>query len=151
MKGPETEYQGPNATTILNQLASTYTQCLVISRDYTDRRLKNEIEKDEVNLDALANFLEVRAELFRSAEDSLQHLAGQERDEDDFMRNKLTDKAVSILEEMAEIEARLTDYLSGQLEKMKTTIGQMRKSEPVFKRYSNLGGHIHPSRITRHE
>ena len=145
------EYEGSEASAILSDLARTYSCCLGLSREYTDGKLKDEIEKDEVDLDALANFLEVRAELFRSAEDSLAILSGQERGEDDALRNMLTDKAVSILEEMAEVEARLTDFLTSHLEKMKATISQMQKSGPVFKRYGHLGGHIHPSRITRRE
>lgn len=146
---PQISYEGSEASTILVHLAETYSQCLDLTKSYADEKLE-ETGKDELDLDMLQNFLEVRAELFKSAEDSLAALALQQ-DENDPQRDLLTGRAVSILEEMTEVEARLTDFLSGHLDKMKKTIGQMRKSQTVFKRYSHLGGPVQPSRITRHE
>lgn len=141
------EYENREASAILVDLNQTYGECLDLSRDYTDGRLKDEIEKDDVDLEALANFLEARAELFRCAENSLAALSEQDAEDGDSGRNLLTAKAVSILEEMTEVEERLTGFLNGHLNKMQNTIGQMRKAQPVFRRYSHLGGPIHPSRI----
>lgn len=143
------EYESREASAIVADLNHTYVECLDLSRDYTDARLKDEIEKDDVDIEALANFLEARAELFRCAENSLAALSKKEDDESDSERNLLTTKAVSILEEMAEVEERLTGFLSGHLNKIQNTIGQMRKAQPVFRRYSHLGGPMHPSRIDR--
>lgn len=133
----------------LTDIIEAYTRCLNISRDYLDHDLKETTDED-VDVERLDNFISVRADLIAAAEKSFKALAGCPAD-GDRTRQELNDRAISILEEMTEMENRLTTYLSDRLNNMRRIIGQMKKTEPVFKRYAHLGGKIHPSRITRHE
>jgi hypothetical protein len=146
----------------LDDLLDTYTQCLDLSRKYVKKTVPNYDGPagedkdiiDEVDIDALSQFLAARAELFTIAEVSLDALAevnlnGQG---DSMARRELINKIVAILQEMTAIEEQLSRYLTEHLGKMRDTISQMKKSEPVFKRYSHLGGNqMEPSRITRRE
>lgn len=136
----------------LVELVATYSQCLALSRDFADQTI-TDYPDQEVNLEALERFIAARADLFAVAEANLNDLTGrpQSAAEPDSARQELTNKVVAILAEMAEMESRLTTFLNGHLSQMRQTIGQMKKAEPVFKRYGYLGGPRAPSRITRHE
>jgi hypothetical protein len=129
----------------LTDLLETYSQCLEISRDYVAQNVA--APDSDLDLDALQHFIEVRADLFASAEASLASLnSSAARPEDE-----LTRRVVNILESLAETESRLSSFLEDHLEQMRETINQMKRYQPVFQHYGQLGGHIHPSRITRRE
>ena len=137
----------------LNELLDTYSECLDLSRGYVDHNLAEADDPDgDMDVDSLQLFLAARAELFAAAElsfDALsQHPAPTPNEPE---RQELTQRVIAVLEEMAEMETKLTAFLHDRLGKMRETINHMKKTEPVFKRYGQLGGHIHPSRITRHE
>lgn len=136
----------------LAELVDTYSQCLALSRDYADRTISDDPDQT-VDLDALEHFISARADLFAVAEANLSDLAGrtQSAPGPEAGRRELADKVVAILEEMAEMESQLTAFLNDHLSQMRQTIGQMKKAQPVFKRYGYLGGPRAPSRITRHE
>lgn len=141
--GENGEARGPN----LEKALTAYTDCLALSREYMNTISDKE---EEVDLDRLQQFLEVRSELVSLAENSLAGFDSPVQNEASGQK-ELSGKIISMLEEITELEANLTVYLKSQLSKMKTTIDQMHKSQPVFKRYSHLGGPMHPSRISRHE
>jgi len=137
----------------LNELLDTYSECLSLSRGYVEHSLAEEADPDgDMDVDSLQLFLAARADLFAAAESSFSTLSACPKPaEEEPERKELTQRVIAVLEEMAEMETKLTDFLHDRLGKMHETINHMKKSEPVFKRYGNLGGHIHPSRITRHE
>ena len=139
-----------SAAAPLTDLLQTYTQCLTMSREYMRGPL-NEFVDDEVDTDALQQFLNARADLFSVAEVSFNALAACPQDDNDEAKKELTKRVLSVLEELTEIEGQLADFLGDRLNKLRGTINDMKRAQPVFKRYGNLGGKIHPSRITRHE
>lgn len=135
----------------LVELTDTYHRCLSISRQYAAETITDDPDQT-VDLDALDHFIAARSELFAMAEANLNDLTGlPESPGQDSARQALTSKVVAILEEMAEVESQLSAFLHERLAEMRQTIGQMQKSQPVFKRYGYLGGPRAPSRITRHE
>lgn len=136
----------------LVELADNYSQCLALSREYGEQTITEDPDQ-EVDLDALEHFISARADLFAVAEANLSELTGRPQTAagPDSARRELTGKVVAILEEMARMESQLTSFLNDRLSRMRQTIGQMKKTQPVFKRYGYLGGPRAPSRITRHE
>lgn len=140
--------EGESAPSGLVELMDTYSQCLNLSRQFAARTITDDPEA-EVDLDALEQFLSARAELFASAEANLNHLDGN--DSRDPARQELNGRLKAVLEEMAETENQLSAFLNERLARMRRTIGQMKKAQPVFRRYGYLGGPMSPSRITRHE
>ncbi len=138
----------------LDDLLETYTHCLDLSRQYVKKTYYSDEVSGEVDIDALSQFLSARADLFTVAEISLDALAEANRagQGDNLPRRELINKIVAILQEMTVIEEQLAKYLSDHMKKMRETINHMKKAEPVFKRYSHLGGdQLEPSRINRHE
>lgn len=145
----------------LLEMVDTYGQCLSLSRDFVsitipptdpDLEEQDEQEKTELDLTSLESFMAIRADLFTLAENSLARFQSQPKpDEIDSNRSELTKRIINILEEMTEIEGRLTSFLGGHLAEMKGTILRLKKTQPVFKRYAYLGGPSHPNRINRHE
>lgn len=136
----------------LAELLETYTRCLDLSREYVrstvDRAPTTDDDDDDgLDLDSLEHFLIARANLFAVAEGNLDTLISTDEPE----RRAVTSRVRAILEEMTEIENQLSAFLGDRLVKMRDTISQMQRARPVFTRYAHLGGHIHPSRITRHE
>jgi len=146
----------PDATSPLVPLCEmldAYDRCLDISRDYVTKTVTAP-EGTELDVDSLGEFISIRAELLSLAENSFNALGTdneQHAEGYDDERRELTRKVLSVLEEVTQIEGRLATYLRERLSEYKCTINQMQKTQVVFKRYSHLGGKIHPSRITRHE
>ncbi|MDR1921130.1 MAG: hypothetical protein LBS31_05215 [Candidatus Adiutrix sp.] len=131
----------------LNELLDAYSQCLTMSRDYAAGCLKREYGDVDVNL--LDEFLSARADLFAFAETSL-HALEHSRDENEAdaeTRRLLTEKIISVLEEMTAVESQLADFLDSRLREMRATIDLMQRSQPVFKRYGQLGGKKGPRLI----
>lgn len=150
------EYNQQLATNLpLLELADTYGNCLTVSQDYEASLMAEATAEDqEVDLNSLENFLSIRKDLFALAESSLERLADQtESNKNDPNHRELNKRTRCILEEISEIESRLTVFLGDRLSKMKTTITQMQKAQPAFKRYASVGnGHnARPNRITRLE
>ncbi len=141
---PEAISQAP-----LLELVSTYNQCLNLSRAYLDSTRQSD-EKDFDN-NRLEQFVAIRAELFAAAEGNLKMLAAIPSDPEDRNRQELTAKVKSIMTELLRVENELSTFLGEHLDKMRQTIMQMKKSQPVFKRYSSIGGHMPPCRVTRRE
>ena len=143
----------PPSAVPLTEILETYTQCLALSRDYVENNLKASPDDDEVDVDQLDHFLKARAELFAVAEVSFNALAecfegGSGYDE--AIRRELTGKVVALLEEMTETENQLAAFLGDRLNKMRETISMMKRSQPVFKHYAQLGvSRIDPIHITR--
>ncbi|UQZ90083.1 hypothetical protein C4J81_13070 [Deltaproteobacteria bacterium Smac51] len=141
-----------NAAIPLTELLETYSQCLNMSREYV--AVNADIPSgEEVDVDMLQDFLSARADLFAVAEKSFNALSDcQSTDStEEAIRLELTNKVVTLLEEMTEVENQLATFLGDRLEKMRDTIKKMQRAQPVFKRYSHLGGDkMAPSRITRH-
>lgn len=143
----------PPSAVPLTELLETYTQCLAMSRDYVENNLKDAPDSGEVDVDQLDQFLKARADLFAVAETSFNALAecfdgGLGYDE--VVRRELTGKVVAILEEMTEMENQLAVFLGDRLNKMRETINMMKRSQPVFKHYAQLGTkRIDPIIITR--
>lgn len=135
----------------LNDILETYSQCLNMSREYVAVSAGLPAD-EEMDVDMLHDFLSARADLFEVAEKSFSALseAGRADAAEDEVRLSLTNKVISLLQEMTEVENQLADFLGDRLNKMRDTIHRMQRSQPVFKRYSHLGGdRMEPSRITR--
>ncbi|MGL4209336.1 MAG: hypothetical protein ACRCTY_08110 [Candidatus Adiutrix sp.] len=122
-------------------LLGAYEQCLSLSRQY----LKDNQGKsyDDVDVDMLDEFLTVRAELFAAAENSFNALALDKPVQNGPQENNrkvITEKVVSVLEEMAMLENQLAEFLGLRLKEMKQTLNNLNQSQMVFKRYGELGG-----------
>lgn len=145
----------PSAAVPLNEIIETYGQCLDLSRAYLASQPSPQDDKNDFDPEDLDEFMAARREMFASAREKFQLLENFPSEPPDspqaLSRAELTRRAEAVLEEMAAMEKRLSDYLGEQLSRMRRTIREMRRSEPVFKRYAHLGGKISPSRITRHE
>jgi len=135
----------------LRRLFESYSGCLALNRTY----LAETQAVEGVDIDRLELFLSARAELLAEAERSFAALetldaagpAGEDRD-----RKALTRQVVEVLEEMTGLENRLSAFLSERLRELGEAISQLRRVQPVFQRYGNLGGdRADPSLITRHE
>lgn len=163
--GLSSQTQEP-ANAPLLELVDTYSQCLNLSQDFASATLphkgrleaktvenqERQTEENEVNISSLEAFLAIRADLFSLAESSLERLQSQPRPtEDDSVRRELTSQALHILKEMADIEGHMTTYLKEQLSKIRKTLLQIKKTQPVFKRYANLRTHTQPVRLSHHE
>lgn len=137
----------------LTEMLETYSQCLALSRDYVEESLKG-ASVDDVDEDRLSQFLSARAELFEVAENSFTALASclsEDSSSGGESQRELTGKVLAILEEMTALENQLTSFLGDRLHKMRETINMMKRSQPVFQRYSTLGTtKIEPLHITRH-
>ena len=149
-----TQHQTTNAP--LLELANTCSKCLTVSQNYEAEVLsETKVTKDDdLDVNSLENFLAIREDLFALAESSLESLGDQPQpNEPNPASQELTKRTLLILEEMAEIENRLTTFLGTRLSSMKSTISRMKESQPVFKRYANIGNwrNTNPSRITRLE
>jgi len=147
---PDNELISPSAP--LTEILETYTRCLAMSRDYVENNLKAAPD-DEVDVDQLDLFLKARAELFAVAETSFNTLAECFDDGsgfDEAIRQELTGKVVALLEEMTETENQLAAFLGDRLNRMRETISMMKRSQPVFRHYAQLGtSRIDPIHITR--
>lgn len=139
-----------SAAAPLTEILETYSQCLALSRDYVENSLKDS-PADDVDVDQLDQFLKARAELFAVAETSFSTLAEcADGGHDESLRRELTGKVIAILEEMTETENQLAAFLGDRLSKMRETINMMKRSQPVFKHYAQLGtSRIDPIHITR--
>ena len=135
----------------LRQLFDSYTGCLALNRTYLTETQAGE----GVDLDRLELFLSARAELLAAAEQSFEALeavdaaglAGEDPD-----RKALIRQVVDVLEEMNGLENHLSAFLSERLRELGEAISQLRRIQPVFQRYSHLGGdRADPSLITRRE
>ena len=138
------------------ELVDTYSKCLAVSQDYEAEVLTEakETQDDDLDINSLENFLSIREDLFALAESNLESLGDNpSSNETNPAHQELTKRTLLILEEMAEIENRLTTFLGARLSKMKNTISRMKESQPVFKRYANIGNwrNTNPNRITRLE
>lgn len=134
-----------------SEILDSYGQCLDISRDYV--AANRDVSEEDLDLDLLEDFIRARAELFKVAESSFAALSGIRSEDaaEEAAHQQMTKKVASLLEEMTVVETQLSDFLGDRLEKMRSTINQMKKARPVFKRYGHLGGSkIVPSRINRH-
>ncbi len=143
----------PDALASLTGILETYGQCLDLSRDYVAMS-GNLPEEEEVDLDLLSDFIEARSELFKAAECNFAALTDDASEDaaEETARLQLTQQAICLLEEMTEVENRLSSFLGERLEKMRGTINNMQKAQPVFRRYGHLGGNkMVPSRINIHE
>ena len=142
----------PPSAAPLAEILETYTQCLAMSRDYVENNLKGSPD-DDVDVTQLDQFLKARAELFAVAETSFSGLAESfdgGAGYDEAVRRELTGKVVAILEEMTETENQLAAFLGDRLNKMRETITMMKRSQPVFKHYAQLGAsRIDPIHVTR--
>jgi hypothetical protein len=141
----------PSAVGPLTEILESYGQCLELSREYV--AVHSDLpEEDDFDIDLLQDFINARADLFSVAETSFSALSACLPDTgEDPARRELTQKVVGLLEEMTEVEDQLSSFLGDRLEKMRSTILQMREAQPVFKRYGHLGGNkIAPNRINRH-
>ena len=123
----------------LSALVATYEECLSLSRNFLASRQKAEEENEA---DAWEDFLSAREELFDFAEHSISDLnlnyPQPEEDPESAERQILTEKVLSVLGEMGEMEDQLAAFLGQSLEVLKATISSMQKSQPVFKHYGNL-------------
>jgi hypothetical protein len=135
----------------LRQLFESYAGCLSLDRAY----LAETRAEDVLDLDRLDVFLGARAALLAEAEQSFQALEVQEaagltaetRD-----RRDLLSQVATVLEEMSRLENSLSAFLEGRLKEIGEVIRQLRRIQPVFQRYSRLGGDkADPHLITRHE
>jgi len=135
----------------LRRLFETYAGCLTLDRTY----LAGARDEEGLDLDRLEMFLCARAELLAEAEQSFQALealeaAGLTAEDPD--RRALLSQVVTVLEEMSGLENRLSTFLGERLKEIGEAICQLRKIQPVFQRYSHLGGDkAAPHLITRHE
>jgi len=135
----------------LRRLFESYAGCLTLDRVY----LAEARAEDGLDLDRLEMFLTARAELLAEAEQSFQVLealdaAGLAAEDPD--RQALIRQVVEVLEEMTGLENDLSVFLGEHLKDIGEAIRQLRKIQPVFQRYSHLGGNkIDPHLITRHE
>ncbi len=151
LAAPELEAVPP-AVGPLTEILETYGQCLDLNRDYLAVNTRTP-DEEEIDLDRLQAFLNARADLFKVAETSFSALSGcvSADEAEEGIRQELTRKVVGLLEEMTVVENQLSSFLGDRLEKMRDTISQMQRAQPVFKRYGHLGGDkIAPNRIDRH-
>ena len=143
----------PAASVPLTEIIDVYSHYLDVSRDYLNKDIKPTPNTD-IDVDKLSNFISVRADLIKVAEKSFSVLAGCQTGEDfsgGTNHQELTNRAISILEEMTEMENQLAAHLNDRLNNMRRIADRMKKAEPVFKRYARLGGKAPQGRITRHE
>jgi hypothetical protein len=142
------EMMGPEP---LRQLFDSYNGCLALNQGYLDDTKR----EDELDLDRLELFLRARAELLAEAEESfkaLESLKAAGLDDEDPDRQALLRQVVEVLEEMTGLENCLSAFLGERLREIGETICQLRRIQPVFQRYSHLGGDkADPSLITRRE
>ena len=135
----------------LRRLFESYAGCLSLDQTYLDEARA----EDGLDLDRLEMFLRARAELLAEAEQSFQALAALEAaglTADDPDRRALLSRVMTALEEMNGLENDLSAFLGERLKEIGEVIRQLRKIQPVFQRYSHLGGDkIDPRLITRHE
>ena len=135
----------------LRRLFETYAGCLSLDRTYLDEARAEE----ELDLDRLEMFLGARAGLMAEAEQSFQALealeaAGLTAEDPD--RRALLSQMAMVLEEMSGLENSLSAFLGERLKEIGEAICQLRRIQPVFQRYSRLGGDkIDPRLITLHE
>lgn len=134
----------------LTDLLGTYGQCLALGRGYADAALNSGPDDDRLDLDHLEHFLTARAELITEAERSLAVLARCPASEDP-VRRDLTGQVRAVLEEMTRLEGQLSDFLGRRLNSMRETIGQMKRTQMVFKRYSQVGEKLRPYLFTHRE
>jgi type VI protein secretion system component VasA len=135
----------------LRQLFKSYAGCLQLDRGY----LAETRDEDGLDLDRLELFLCARSELVAEAEQSLKAVEALEAvglTEGDPDRQALLRQVVAVLEEMTGLEKHLSVFLGERLREIGEAISQLRRIQPVFQRYSHLGGDkADPSFITRHE
>jgi hypothetical protein len=126
----------------------SYAGCLTLGRGY----LAEARAEERLDLDRLEMFLGARAELAAEADQSFEALeaAGLKSEAPD--RRALLGQVAAVLEEMTSLENHLSAFLGGHLKEIGESIRQLRRIQPVFQRYSHLGGDkADPSLITRHE
>ncbi len=149
---------GPVAGGALAELLESCSRCLDLSREYVRSTVGPESDAPEddhrldVDLDSLENFLAARADLFAVVEGSLDTLtsaAGPPADDPE--RRAVTGRVRAVLEELTEVESQLSAFLGDRLVRMRDTIAQMTRVQPVFKRYSHLGSNLHSGNVTRRE
>ncbi|MDR2935037.1 MAG: hypothetical protein LBV70_04055 [Candidatus Adiutrix sp.] len=135
----------------LRQLFDSYAGCLELDRNY----LAETSDDGGLDLDRLELFLGARSELLAEAEQSFRAMEAFEAvglAADDPDRQALLGQVVAVLTEMAGLEKHLSVFLSERLKEIGEAIVQLRRIQPVFQRYSRLGGDkAGPSFITRHE
>jgi len=135
----------------LRQLFASYADCLRLDRSYLEETRGG----DGLDLDRLELFLGARSELLAEAEQSFRALEALEAlglTEDDPDRQALLRQVVAVLEEMTGLENHLSLFLGERLREIGEAIRQLRRIQPVFQRYSHLGGDkADPSFITRRE
>jgi len=135
----------------LRQLFDSYADCLRLDRSY----LAETRDEDGLDLDRLELFLCARSELLAEAEQSFQALEALDAvglTEDDPDRQALLRQVMAVLEEMTGLENHLSVFLGERLREIGEAIRQLRRIQPVFQRYSHLGGDkADPTFITRRE
>jgi hypothetical protein len=132
----------------LRQLFESYNGCLALNRTY----LAETQDGEGVDLDRLELFLCARAELLAEAERSFKALEAGDAAGEDPDRKALIRQVSDVLEEMTGLENRLSAFLTERLRELGEAISQLRRVQPVFQRYSHLGGdRADPSLITRRE
>jgi len=135
----------------LRRLFDSYAGCLQLDRSY----LAESRDGDGLDLDRLELFLSARSELLAEAEQSFRALEALDAvglTEDDPDRQALFRQVVAVLEEMTGLEKHLSVFLGERLREIGEAIRQLRRIQPVFQRYSHLGGDkADPSFITRRE
>jgi len=135
----------------LLRLFNSYNCCLDLNRTY----LAETRAEDGLDLERLEAFLRARAELLAEAEHSFESLEAVEAAGlagEDPGHKALLRQVVDVLEEMTGLENNLSAFLSERLKELGEAIGQLRRIQPVFQRYSHLGGdRADPSLITLRE
>ena len=130
----------------LRRLFDSYAVCLAMDQSYL---AENKGQKD-LDLDRLESLLSIRAGLMAEAERSFKALEADWPAARDREPESLRRQVAEVLGEMS--ENKLSAFLDERLRETGETLRQLRRTKPVFQRYSHLGGDkAAPSRINRHE
>ena len=134
----------------LGRMLESYSRCLALEQDFL-AETPAETRAEELDLDRLESFLSARADLLAEAEHSFLALGLPGPASEDPDRQALVRQVVSVLEEMTGLEKDLSAFLSERLDRLGETLAWLRRVQPVFQRYSCLGGRLGPNLVTRHE
>ena len=135
----------------LGRMLESYVRCLALERDFL-ADIPSEDRAEEIDLDRLELFLSARADLLAEADRSFQALGGSGLEDGGRERQALARQVTTVLEEMMGLEDHLSALLSERLRRMGETLAWLRRVQPVFYRYSRLGGdRTAPILVTRRE
>ncbi|MDR2141881.1 MAG: hypothetical protein LBR11_08860 [Deltaproteobacteria bacterium] len=116
-------------------------QCLELDRQFA-ARLASQIadpEQDPLEPTLWEHFIDARRDLFDFTTMSLKVLTqSQEVPPQDSLEGQIREELLTSLSEMADLEEKLTAYLTKGLTSLKETIDNLAKSQAIFSGYASL-------------